>query len=258
VGEILSTEKAILLFVLGIVFALLAFPVAFYVSVGLGYAFAIIAVILGAYLISKHGGRALPLALGTALIVFSLAILTGTAMVHMGVWTLKEATEILKEEVEKVTEIKTIHGELAKPIRAGDWEITVLGVKEAIYIREDESYYRAKEGYKVVIVTLRIKNVGKETASPSNIWKFVIVTNINKSYERAYTYELTPVLYVTQDIKSKAIMIRELDTLASLVPGTYVEGDILFQIPKNEMPERLHFKVGVVGGYEVIVELRTS
>ena len=247
----MSTGKAVLLFVLGIVFALLAFPVAFYVSAGLGYAFAIIAVILGAYLISKRGGRTLPLALGIALIVLSLAILTGTAIVHIGVWTLKEA-------VEKVTEIKTIHGELAKPIRAGNWEITVLGVKEAVYIREDESYYKAEEGYKVVIVTLRIRNVGKETVSPSSIWKFVIVTNANKSYERTYTYELTPVFYVTEDIRSKAIMIRTLDTLASLAPSTYVEGDILFQIPKNEKPERLHFKVGIVGGYEVTVELRTS
>ena len=64
----------------------------------------------------------------------------------------------------------------------GNWEITVLGVKEAKYLKSDDSYYAANEGQKAVVVTLRIRNIGKETKT-SDIWDFIIVTNANKSYE---------------------------------------------------------------------------
>ena len=182
-GQGLSTGKAVLLFILGIILALVAFPTAFVVFFGLSYAFAITAMVLGAYLISKQKGRMLPLVLGIILVVFSFMALMGMAIVHIGMWALKEITE-------EITETKSIHGNLGEPIRVENWEISVLGVKEATYIKADDFYYRTKEDYKAVIVTLKIKNVGETIASIPLLWDSVMVSNANKSYEEAYTFEL--------------------------------------------------------------------
>ena len=160
--------------------------------------------------------------------------------------------------MEEIAEVKSVHGKLGEPVKVGSWELTVLDVKESIYVREDDDCYRAKEGYKVVIVTLRVKNLGEETASIPDIRDSIIVSNANKSYGRVYTYELTYIYPVTEDVKSKAVSFKELDTTASLAPGTYVEGDLLFEMPENEEPVRLHLKIGIVGGYEVAIELKTS
>jgi hypothetical protein len=50
--------------------------------------------------------------------------------------------------------------------------------------------------------------------------------------------------------------VNILNTFASIAPGTQIEGDILFAIPQNEEPQKLHFKVGIIGPAEVIVTLR--
>ena len=60
---------------------------------------------------------------------------------------------------------------------------------------------------------------------------------------------------VTDEIKSKAVVFEGLDTTASVAPSTIIEGYLLFQIPIDENPAKLCFKVGVIGGYEVSVEL---
>lgn len=60
--------------------------------------------------------------------MLSFAALTGTAIVHMGLW-------VLAETAEEVTEAKSVHGNLGEPVRVEDWEITVLGVKEATYVK---------------------------------------------------------------------------------------------------------------------------
>jgi len=247
-GQGLSTGKAVLLFILGIILALVAFPTAFVVFFGLSYAFAITAMVLGAYLISKQKGRMLPLVLGIILVVFAFMALMGMAIVHIGMWALKEIAE-------EITETKSIHGNLGEPIRVENWEISVLGVKEATYIKADDFYYRTKEDYKAVIVTLKIKNVGETIASIPLLWDSVMVSNANKSYEEAYTFELAQVYPVTEDVKSRATTFRELDIFASLAPGTYIEGDLLFLMPKNEEPVKLYFKIN---SYEIVIELKTS
>jgi len=246
----LKAGKALVLFILGIILALLAFPIAWSVSAALGYVFVIVAIILGAYLIAKRGGSRLPLVLGIVLLVIAVPTLVGTAVIHMGVWAVKEA-------IEEVTETKSTTASIGESVRAGDWEIAVLGVREAEYVRKGDSYYKAEEGYKAVLVRLRIKNVGSEAKDTSEIWKFILISNADKSYERAYTYELEYISSwdVTDEIKSKAVAFEELDTFASVAPNTAIEGDLLFQIPINEKPTKLYFKVGIVGGYEVTIKL---
>ena len=242
----LSTGKIIFLFIIGIILALLVFPVAFFTSILLGYIFGIIAVIISAYMIAKRKGRIPPLALGIVLLVISLVSLVGTATLHMGLYVAQEAMKT-----------KSIKGVIGTPIQANNWRITVTEIKEAEYIKHDNSYYGAKEGQKIVIVTLRVENIGKETESASEIWDFTLVTNVNKSYGRSYitSLEYLPEFELTESIKAKAVKFSEIDLTQSVSPNTYVEGSILFQISLEEEPNELYFKVGIIGGYEVSVKL---
>jgi hypothetical protein len=240
----MSTARVVILFVIGLLLALLVFPVAFFVSAALGYVFGVIALAIGVWLAVKRAGRTLPLVLGVVLVVIAVISIAGTAFIHMAAYS-----------VSKAVETKYVSGVVGRAVTVGDWEITVLGVKEAKYLKSGDSYYAAKEGQKAVVVTLRIKNIGKETKTP-DIWKFVIVTNANKSYERisVYSFKYLWSRDVTEEVKRNAVTVNELETFASIAPGTQMEGDILFAIPQNEEPQRLHFKVGIIT--EVIVTLR--
>jgi len=44
-------------------------------------------------------------------------------------------------------------------VRVGDWEITVVNVTQATYIRSGDYYYSAAQGFKIVLITLRITNL---------------------------------------------------------------------------------------------------
>jgi hypothetical protein len=148
-------------------------------------------------------------------------------------------------------------GVIGQAITVGNWEITVLGVKEAKYLKSDDSYYAANERQKAVVVTLRIRNIRKETKT-SDIWDFIIVTYANKSYESESVYIFEPLWSweITGEVKANAVTVNILNIFASIAPGTQIEGNILFTIPQNEEPQKLHFKVGILGPTEVIVTLR--
>ena len=149
-----------------------------------------------------------------------------TAFIHMTVYNVSKA-------VEEATKTKYVSGVIGKALTVGDWEITVLGVKEAKYLKSGDSYYAAEEGQKAVVVTLRIKNIGKETKSALDIWSFVLVTNANKSYESktVFGFKLLLSSDVTEEVKSSAVTVNTLNTFASIAPGTQIEGDMLFAIP---------------------------
>jgi hypothetical protein len=42
-------------------------------------------------------------------------------------------------------------GVIGQTVTVGNWEITVLGVKEAKYLKSDNGYYAANEGQKAVV-----------------------------------------------------------------------------------------------------------
>ena len=176
--------------------------------------------------------------------------IAGTAFIHMTVYSVSKA-------VEEATKTKYVSGVIGKALTVGDWEITVLDVKEAKYLKSGDSYYAAEEGQKAVIVTLRIKNIGKETKTASDIWSFTLVTNANKSYEDASIFKFEPLFpwSITDEVKTSATTVSTLDRSGSLAPGTYIEGDILFTIPQNETPQKLHLKVGIIGPTEVSITL---
>jgi hypothetical protein len=246
-----STAKVVVLFVVGLLLAILVFPVAFFVSAALGYIFGVIALVVGVWLAVKRAGKTLPLVLGIVLAVIAVISIAGTAFIHMTVYSVSKA-------VEEATKTKYVFGVIGKALTVGDWEITVLGVKEAKYLKSGDSYYAAEEGQKAIIVTLRIRNIGKETKTPSDIWSFVLVTNVNKSYESktVFGFKLLWPSDVTEEVKASAVTVNTLNTFTSIAPGTQIEGDILFAIPQNEEPQKLHFKVGIIGPTEVTVTLK--
>jgi energy-coupling factor transporter transmembrane protein EcfT len=242
--------KAIVLFLLGIIFVFFAFPIAFFVSAGLGYILCLLGIGIGAYMIAKREKKALPLVLGVLLVIAGLGSLLVTATVHAGTYAISEAVKT-----------RNLTAKINEPIKAGDWEITVKEVKETAYIRVDSDYYGAKEGQKIVLLRISVKNTGKETQTNPFWFRFpVLISNANKSYEFKSTATIylnyIPSYKLNESIKSSAVLYREFSITASVAPGTYIEGDFLFQIPKEESPDRLVLKVEALGGYEVTVKLR--
>ncbi|WP_167827577.1 DUF4352 domain-containing protein [Pyrobaculum islandicum] len=238
--------KAVVLFLLGFFLALFAFPVAWATSALLGYLFAIAGIVIGAYMVAKRESAKLPLILGVVLMIFSLLALLGTFIVHIALWSLAEAAR-------EASKVVNLTGTLGRGVKAGDWVITAVDVREAAYIRSDSSYYKAKEGHKLVVVRLRVENVGRETNSPP-IYGFVLVTDARRSYERIYPFSLDFVWRVSDEVVKSAVEFRALDTTARVAPGSAAEGDVLFQIPTGERPERLHIRTGIVGGYEIVIK----
>jgi hypothetical protein len=246
----MSTAKIVLSFIIGLLLAILVFPVAFFVSATLGYLFGVIALVIGVWLAIRRAGRTLPLVLGVVLAVVA-AISIGVAVsFHAAVYGVSRA-------VEEATKTRYVSGVIGQAVAVGNWEVTVLGVREARYLRSGDSYFATREGEKAVVVTLRIRNTRGETRSASDIWGFTLVTSANKSYEGVTVFSFKPLLpwNVTDEVRAGAVAVSELRTSASLAPGTYIEGDVLFAVPQSETPRRLHFKVGVVGPTEVSIAL---
>jgi hypothetical protein len=246
----MNAVRAVLLFLLGVVFVFLGFPVAFFISAGLGYIFCLVGIGIGVYMVMKREKKALPLVLGVLLVVAGVVSLFVTAIIHASVYTVSKALEATTEALKT----RNLAAKLNEPVKAGDWEIVVRNVREAFYIRMDGGYYGAREGQKIVLVRIAVKNIGKEMQRP--VLFIVLVSTANKSYERIYPLHLNYIWEVSESLKSNAIPYRELDTAVSLAPGTLIEGDVLFQIPKEENPDKIVIKVGLVGGYEITVRLR--
>jgi len=141
-------------------------------------------------------------------------------------------------------------------VKVGDWEITVVSMTQATYIKSDDDYYSVAQGFKIVLITLRLTNLGSKTSYIPGIYSFVLVTDAGKSYNRAYTYELTLVWLVTEDVINNAVTYDALNLFANVAPGTSVEGDIMFQILVTETPTRLHFTVDMFEPVEVVVYLQ--
>ena len=234
---------------LRLLLVLLAYPIAWFVSVGLAYAFAIVGIVLGALISVKRFSK-VDIVLGVILLVFSVIVLAGTISTHIAVIGVEKA-------IKEATKVENVTASLGEPIKVGDWRVTVLSVQKADYVKIGDSYYEPSKGKKFIIVKLRIEYLGKEMESPSEIWDFTIVTNARKGYSE----ELIPanILFeVSDEVKAKAVEITGLDKSQKLASGGSIEGDILFEIPTNEEPVELHFKVGIVGGYKATVSIPHS
>ncbi len=239
------------LFIVGLILVIMTFPVAWSVSAGLGYALGIAAIVLGAYLVSRRGGKTLPLILGTVLIVLAVIAITGTAVIHVGLWSVSTA-------LQSATKVKHVEGRVKELIRAGSLGIAVLNVSEGKYVAYSGSFYAARKGYKVVIMTLMIKNEGSKPASLASVWDFKLITSSGRCYSEVLPIDLNliPPWKLNSTVKSEALSFNQLSTSGELIPNTYVEGDVMFQIPIASVPAKLYLRVGVIGGYAVTVRLK--
>jgi len=244
-------SKAIPLFIVGIILVILTFPIAWNVSAGLGYALGVAAVVLGAYLIGRRGGRTLPLVLGVVLVVLAVLALAGTAVIHMGLWALSTA-------MQSATQVKTLHARVKELIKAGSWEVAVLNVSKARYVVSNGNYYAAGKGYEVVVITLMVRNAGSEAKPLADIWNFILVTESGRSYSSVLPVDLkyVPPWNLNSSVKYEALTVRPLNAFGDVAPGTYVDGDVMFKVPAGEEPVKLYFRVGVIGGYRVVVSLK--
>ena len=217
----MSIAKSILLFVFGIIFALLSYPVAWYASVLIGYILVAVAVVIGAYLIARRNGAKMPLILGIVLSLFGLLMIAGITSAYMAAIALKGTAEAFAQAVENATKFKSVSG--FKSVTAGNWRFTVVDVRES-----------ASTSGKTITVVIRVENLGDTTESTSVIWGFILITDAGKSYEGW-----------------RSGMTR------NVAPKSAVEESIVFtNIPAAEVPLRLHFRVGIVGGYEVDIRLK--
>jgi hypothetical protein len=247
VAKGMSTSRAVVLFIIGLLLALLTFPTAFWISAALGYVFGIIALVIGVLLVVKRAGRALPLVLGIVLAVIAVISIAGTAFMHMAFYAVSQS-------VQGVTKPREVTGSLRQPISVGDWRVTVLGVREGKYLREGNVYYSAKEGRKAVVVSLRVENAGRDVKSVTDLWSFTLTTDAGKSYPKS-SADLDVVWDVTEEVKAKAVSVGESILFQSIAPGTYMEGDLVFSVPEKEAPTKLFFKVGIIEPTTVEVSL---
>jgi hypothetical protein len=139
-----------------------------------------------------------------------------------------------------------IEAALRQVVALGPWRLAVLDAKEAKYIRTLKfgtwSYYEAPEGTKIIVITVRVENAGTDVGYPFGIGEIstpILVTDANKSYDEAYTYQLKSIYEVTKEIEQSAIEYRELDVSAKVAPSACIEGDFIYLIPATEKPAKV-------------------
>lgn len=251
----METIKSVILFIIGLILLFAAFPIAWAVSALLGYIMIIISIALGITLIVKREYEKAPLILGCILTVISVLSFIGLLSIHLGLLTLSKAVSQAEKEFKKTTTAKVINGRINEYLKVDDFLVKVYKIEETRFVSVDNVVYSAKKGYKIVIVCIYIKNIGAKEKTLSEIWDFNLITRDNESYSRIYVFNLNPIFNTTGIQKTSIVNVTNLDLAKSLPPGTWTEGCIMFQIPENKIPNILTFKVGVIGGYRVIIKL---
>ncbi len=170
-----------------------------------------------------------------------------TATLTETVTKVRTITEVIKV-AETVTTTLTpttspagvIRVKLGEVARVDDWEVSASEVRSSKYVKHEDSYYEAPEEVVAVIVVVRFKNVGAEVRDLIDFSAPILVTNANKSYERASLWDLRYVFNVTEEVVKSAIKYSEIDLWLKVAPDTYVEGGLLYVIPQGEWPTVLY------------------
>jgi len=255
----MSTGTAVVLFLLGLFLAFMAFPAAFVVTVVLGYILAAAALAIGIYMAVKRGGRTLPLVLGVVLAVFAVVVLAGTAAMHLTAYALSKTVEEIGKEGGTVAVLNTtatmpaastsstanagiVEASLGQTVVAGDWRVTAEDVVETKYIKLGESYGGAPEGMKIILVKMKIENAGSKIKIPMDeLITFVLVTSAGKSYQTESPLgSLEMIFQPTKEVIEGAVVYVKLDLSNSVAPGAYTDGHLMFVIPEGEKAEKLY------------------
>lgn len=160
---------------------------------------------------------------------------------------------------------RLIEAALRQVVALGPWRLAVLDAKEATYIKTLKygswNYYEAPEGMKIAVITVRVENAGTDVGYPFGIGEIstpVLVTDANKSYDRAYTYQLKDIYEATKEIEQSAVEYRELDEFAKVAPGACIEGDFMYLIPATEKPVKVAMTYRPLFEQKVTVVIKLS
>ncbi len=150
---------------------------------------------------------------------------------------------------------------IGEPVRLRGWELLVDYVKIADYIVEIDhfaDYYKPKEGMKFVVVNIKAKNVGEDAKKDDVFIDFILVTDKANSYDEIDTWDLEDMwsYEITAEVKEKALEYKDFPSYELIPPNVYSKGTILFQIPVDEKPVALYFRVGELYPTFVIVPLK--
>ncbi len=242
----MRTATAVALLIIGIIMAAAAYYAAYLVSVGLGYALALASVGLGVYVIVKRGSM-LHLALGAILVLVGAGSVASIAFVHAAVMAVKEG-------VKKAVEVEKAEGVIGETLEADGWRLTVLWVRDAEFIVSDSSVYLPHNGSRVVVVHVKLQNIGNESLHPTAV-EAVLVTSSGKSYRSVHPVELK---WSLRKPPTEGLRVKPITLTVTVAPGTSIEGDLLFEVPVNEKPAELRLKLGVIGGVEFLVKLNRA
>lgn len=226
------------------------------VGVYLGIALGLISTAASLYIVYRWGYPRKPAILGLVLLASSIALLSMLILRYTPSTTTMYSTQQYGSSI--VTPRPSyIETSIGRSIEVSGWRITVKEFAETLYIRSGADVYRARDGYKVVLVRLEIENLGS-TKSEAILWNFTLTTSSNKSYTYVYPAQLIEISNAAEDIASQALNFTEFNRREAIDPKKPVERHIMFQIPLDEQPLEFRFYVGLPHPTKVVLKLTDS
>ena len=153
--------------------------------------------------------------------------------------------------------ITTIQVSIGEIVATDTWKLTVLEVTET-RVAEAIGYLQAKKGYKIIVVKVRIENIGLGRGVPFSIYSIypdpgqlshpVLITDTGKVY---YLYDYSGLIsslnlkglerieVPTKEVVESALNIEYFSFFAIVEKGGYKEGHIWTVIPESERPLKL-------------------
>jgi len=118
--------KNLVLFIIGLLMSIPAYPIAWVASIGLAYVMSILGLVFGVFIVVKRSSK-VDIILGIILILISIGSLGLTAITHAVVSGVEKA-------VKEAFTTKNITVTLGQRVVAGSWAITVLKVDTPEYV----------------------------------------------------------------------------------------------------------------------------
>jgi len=222
----------------------------------------ILALILGMFIGYLLGYPSSPPMSGT--VTITQTIMTWSPTTIEKTHTITSAIEVTREKTVTVTAIilptyptiseRRIIAHVGETIYLDDYEVSILSIKEAKYLKFDEYYFKPKEGERLLVLSLKISYRGEEIGS-CPIWRYTLVTDKGWAYGEKSEWELERISSedVTEEVRENVLECKSLPGHEPLAPNTWCEGDILFTFPRDENPIKIFLKPFAYYTVEIVV-----